>query len=169
MATQYRPAQGAQFDEDQAVVLGKAVEKLGGAAKPKQIVDLARPANSPLHSMFEWDDDAAAEKYRLAQARNHLNHLEIVVTIKGKPEGTRAFHSVRVEIGDEEETERMYCSVPLVRSNRKLSDQVIATALKELEGWQRRYSQYSTIFAPVVRAAKQVKAKIKDRKKARAK
>lgn len=36
---------------------------------PDAIVDLARNSDSVLHSMFDWDDEVAAEKWRKQQAR----------------------------------------------------------------------------------------------------
>lgn len=42
------------------------------------VVDASRPKDAPLHPCFEWHDRTAAEKYRLAQARNLIR--AVVVT-----------------------------------------------------------------------------------------
>lgn len=41
----------------------------GGALSPQLVVETARDPTSPLHSLFEWDDQVAAEKFRIVQAR----------------------------------------------------------------------------------------------------
>ena len=43
--------------------------KNDGLLKPEDVVEAARPANSPLHTRFTWDDSAAAHQFRLEQAR----------------------------------------------------------------------------------------------------
>jgi hypothetical protein len=37
------------------------------------VVDAARSPDSPLHSLFEWDDAKAARKYREAWTNEHRN------------------------------------------------------------------------------------------------
>jgi hypothetical protein len=41
----------------------------------------ARSPTSELHALFEWDDSAAARKYRLDQARQLISSFEITITI----------------------------------------------------------------------------------------
>ena len=50
----------------------------GGLITPAEIVDHATDPDSPLHSFFEWDDTAAAAKYRLAQASKLIRSCRIV-------------------------------------------------------------------------------------------
>ena len=50
-----------------------------GALDPKVIVSWAREnPESDLYSRFTWDDSAAAEQYRLLQARNLITEVEVV-------------------------------------------------------------------------------------------
>ena len=81
-----------------ASVAGAVCERLEseGRLTAKDLLDDSRPADAPLHSAFEWDDDIAAEKYRENQARHIISCLVI------KPEPTapsptpmRAFFNVR--------------------------------------------------------------------------
>ena len=39
---------------------------------PVMVLDAARPPDSPLHGLFVWDDNEAAERYRIIQARGFL-------------------------------------------------------------------------------------------------
>ena len=51
-----------------------------GHLKPEVVVSYAKPDESPLHRVFEWDDAAAAEEYRLIQARTLVR--SVVVEMK---------------------------------------------------------------------------------------
>lgn len=57
--------------------LERVREAAEGRPKPRDVVAAARPAMSPLHRFFLWDDTEAAERYRERQARDLL--LNIVV------------------------------------------------------------------------------------------
>jgi len=59
-------------------------EKHKGILYPAHVVEYARNPKTALHNRFEWDDDVAAEKYRLWQARQIIS-LELVV-INSQPE-----------------------------------------------------------------------------------
>lgn len=53
---------------------------------PKEVVNYARQnVNSELHKGFEWDDDKAAEEYRLIQARQIIYNIRVTQL---KPEDT---------------------------------------------------------------------------------
>lgn len=47
---------------------------------PSAVVEAARDAASPLHPLFEWDDDLAAEAYRLDQARAVIRTVLVTVS-----------------------------------------------------------------------------------------
>lgn len=46
-----------------------------GSLDPAVIVEQSRAEDAPLHSLFEWDDRIAAEKYRETQARFIIRNL----------------------------------------------------------------------------------------------
>lgn len=48
---------------------------LGDEFTPDEIVEKAKDSTTELHKCFEWDNDAAAEKYRLHQARMLTSNL----------------------------------------------------------------------------------------------
>ena len=62
------------------------IQKEHGEVTPPLVVDEARPDESPIHEVFEWDDWEAAEQYREHQARNLIRSIEIVETQTGKTE-----------------------------------------------------------------------------------
>lgn len=151
----YRPSKGAMFDAKGAEALGRVMEKLGEHVSPSQLVDAARPASSPIHRLFEWENGKAAEAYRIWQARNHISHLEIVIVSRADKTRSRAFHSVVVTT--EDTARRGYSPSPTIRKSADLSAQVIARALRELESWKAKYSQYQGIFGGVFDAIQKVK------------
>lgn len=59
-------------------------------ATPANVLALAMDENTELHKCFEWDDSAAAQKYRLGQARDIIRSFVIVREDK-KDEPIRAF------------------------------------------------------------------------------
>lgn len=155
----YKASKGATFNDEDAEKLGSVLEKIGFSAKPKEVVDSARPKASPIHHLFEWDDSQAAERYRLFQARNHVNHLQIIIKTDGGEVKTRAFHSVVITKNDGSH-ERAYCQMDNVAENADLRAQVISKALAELNGWRARYGQYKKIFGGVFDAIEKAEAKI---------
>ena len=64
-----------------AQVAGEELERIrkatGGVLSAEAVVKASKAKNAPLHPEFEWDDAAAAEKYRNDQARNIINHIRI--------------------------------------------------------------------------------------------
>lgn len=81
--------------------IGKVMEELDsinesfGEINAKNIVACAKNKNSVLHGYFEWNDGVAAEKYRIAQARNLLNNIQVVVLSDGKEKLIKAYETVR--------------------------------------------------------------------------
>lgn len=58
------------------------ISEIGNEAKPEDIVEKAKDANTELHRCFDWNDTTAAHKYRLYQARQLVCHI----VIENKPE-----------------------------------------------------------------------------------
>jgi len=56
------------------------IESAEGRLVPSTVVDAARDPESPLHSLFEWDDSRAAERFRLDQARTIIRRVTVTVT-----------------------------------------------------------------------------------------
>ena len=59
-----------------------------GSATPQRILEKARDESTELHKCFTWDDTIAAEKYRLAQARQVVCKLKIEIIEQKKSEPT---------------------------------------------------------------------------------
>lgn len=99
-----------------AQTVGQMLEDMsskGIEVTPASVLDASRDESSPTHCEFEWDNDAAAEKYRLEQARQLIAHVRIIrddepeheykergfVSIPG---GNRVYVPLQTALGKEE-------------------------------------------------------------------
>jgi len=137
-------------DADQ---VGNELERLraaaGGLLTAEGVLGAAKRKRSPLHDFFEWDDNRAAQRYRLAQA-SYL--LRVVVVVPEDDE--ERFHPVRafVTVGQPDEAQpRTFTHVRAAMADDDMRDQVLGRARRELAGWRRRYRQLEE-FAAVLEA-----------------
>ena len=110
-----------------------SIQKAKGVVTPEDIVEKARPVNSPIHSYFEWDKDKAAQEYLLYQARNLLNHVKVI--IEGRE--VNAVFNVQTEIEDVKQ--RGYYSHEKVLSDEVLYKAVLEEAIREIQYWNQKY------------------------------
>lgn len=63
-----------------ANLVGKELEVLANENNltPEAVLNIAKDENSSLHNLFEWNDEIAAEKYRLSQARQIIQQIVVV-------------------------------------------------------------------------------------------
>jgi hypothetical protein len=119
--------------------IGEALEALAGNGllHPPEIVEAAKPASSPLHPLFEWDDAVAGAAYRVEQARAVVQQLEVeIITKDGEiRDGVRAFVNI-VTVGGEQG----YAGVQWAASDAQVVHGLLSRALGELNSWRRRYS-----------------------------
>jgi hypothetical protein len=86
----------SKFTDDHA----KEVERIyrtPGPLTPFKIVEAAADPSSPLHDLFEWNDDEAAKAYRLDHARAVVQEVTYRVVVGTDEIKTRSFGSVHRE------------------------------------------------------------------------
>lgn len=54
------------------------IESRDGKIEPAAVVEDARPKDSPLHPIFEWNNAKAGEQWRVHQARNLIRSVRLV-------------------------------------------------------------------------------------------
>lgn len=126
----YQAAAASHLNDDDAQLLGAVIERLTeqkGSVTPEDIVTAARDEASPAHRYFEWNDQKAAQQYRLEQARYILRVIHVEIAPQ---ETIRAFHSVHID--EMSSTDRQYVSLKQVQSNDRFRQQIIEGALNEL-------------------------------------
>lgn len=120
-------------------------EKHGGILRPADVVAFARDPQTALHGEFEWDDDRAAEQYRLEQARLIIRCAVRVVGENSPP--IRAY----VSLYNDRRAGDSYRTLEDALRDPELRKQLFAQALREAESWRMRYERLSEL-KPVVRA-----------------
>lgn len=79
----------------------ETVENTMGAITPENIVSFASNKRAQFHKMFEWDDKKAGHQYRLQQARQIINNIEVVIVSNNEERSLPAYEIVSSESGRE--------------------------------------------------------------------
>lgn len=130
-------------------------KKNGGILQCAKVVEFARDPKTALHGRFEWDDTAAAQEYRLWQARELIRVYVTVLASETEP--VRAFVSLvsdRVKVGGG------YRGIVEVMSDEGLREELLAEALAEAARWKekwKRLKELVPIFVEIERATKKTR------------
>lgn len=134
-----------------AQIAGEEIERIHrkhGQLSPADIVDESRQKNAPLHDVFEWRDQEAAEKYRQVQAKDLLRAIVVIDSKAGLQEPVRAF--VRVRQG--------YQPMEVVIKHPDQMEELKAAAFRDLKAFQQKYQTLCKVpeFVPVFQAVKAI-------------
>lgn len=132
-------------------------ESEGAGFKAESIVRDARPAKSPLHGAFTWDDKQAAEAYRLQEAGHLIRSIVQIVGQDDEAREVRAFVSVTVRDVDEQR----FVSIVTAMSDEDYRRQVLETALDEMLALRHKYQdleELARIFKAIDETAKKLRA-----------
>ncbi len=150
----WHPTTGKDLDPATAEVFGEAIERLtGGVGKdcsPAEVLRLAYPPTSPIHGMFEWNDNLAAENYRLHQASVYIRAL--VTVVPGRAEKPIA---AKVTYRSPKRPD-----VPEEASSTDLRRRLLMLGVAELRTWANRFGRLEE-FADVVCAIEAVEEQLK--------
>lgn len=147
--------QKSRFSTKDAKIIKRFLEEKfpEGFVDAKQVLEYARPRNSPIHKYFDWDDRTAAEKYRLQQAQKLIQC--VVVEINNKE--IRKYVSPVVVNA---EGDKAYVEIETARRTPDIWHQVLAKALQEAGFWRQRYlnlKELSSVHVAIERAQKKLK------------
>lgn len=159
----YEFSEGTRFqpgEHPDATVVGNHLEllrqKCKGELTPRDVLDDARNDNSPLHTFFEWDDSAAAEEYRLQQARGLIRSVVAIYVSEDKP-ATR----VKAYVHIPEPGTPHYRETGHAMSLSKTRKMVLDQAWRELQSWRRRYADLKE-FSDLVKVIDETAKKMPD-------
>jgi len=109
-----------------------------GKLTPALVVQTARDPDHPLHSRFEWDDDVAAEKYRLSQGGELIRSIKLSYRDdRGEYKDIRQYHSFRSTEGG-----RRYEPVEKV-ANDPMLDKILRNDMeREWRTFRKRWEGY---------------------------
>lgn len=134
--------------------IGEALEAVAakgeGHLTPQAVVEVARANRHPLHKFFEWNDEIAAEAYRLDQARTLIRSIHIVDDTKAQ--APRAFLSIADKSGVS------YRTLSDVMDSVELQAIILKQAERDLLAFEGRYKELRDICEDV-RAAREKIAK----------
>jgi len=123
-----------------------------GYLKPELVVEAASDPMSPIHDRFEWDDTEAARYYRNVQAGVLIRTIKIHIVRKpveaSQPvliETTRAFQSLPSDRSHDPETHGSFQPVEKIMTDPEKRQELLATALKELAAYRKRYSNIAEL------------------------
>lgn len=125
-----------------------------GELRVQDVVKAARPAASPLHSWFNWDDSEAAQQWRLQQARQLLR---VTVAYIGDDE-----ESIPIRVFVSLSTDRYngkgggYRVTTAVLSDAERRQQLLDDALEEMKRFRAKYAELKEL-ADVFSAMRRVK------------
>lgn len=126
------------FKGADAQKVAEEISAIGESPTAKDIVNAGRDPNSELHKCFEWDDNIAAEKYRIEQARDIVHHL--VIEEKDVPQDRpeiRMFYKPRGSMGYRE-------TKKIVRNEDEYA-RLLAQAYAELRVFKAKYSMLTEL------------------------
>lgn len=166
MSKVYKAKKGSILTDKQAKTYGRRIDQLiaqlGRAITPEELLEDAQDLGSPMHNFFEWDDDIAAQKYRLQQARYILRCIDVEIIYNGDNKSTRAY----VNVSDPQDQERglVYVSVDRALSEPEMRKQLIQQAMIEAMSWKEKYKtlkELGLIFETIVVVKKELEQKLK--------
>lgn len=129
------------IDPDEAVKELERIEGLFGSLTPENVIKASIDEGAILHPLFEWDNNKAAEQYRLQQARNLINNVEIRIVQDGQPRAISVYEIVNV--GEH----RAYKHIESM--TRSEIDQVKRTVLHGLNNMKAKLSFYKEFEATI--------------------
>lgn len=121
------------------------IYKRDGIITPEKVLEDNTEAGTPLHDCFEWDDTAAAYKYRVKQAK------EIIQTIVTASDSAPQLPPVRAFVS----VSRDFHPIKIVLDDKEMKESLLSCAVSELKAFERKYSTLSEL-AEVFEAIKSV-------------
>lgn len=113
-------------------------------ATPQNILEAAKNPDSELHKCFTWDNDTAAEKWRLHEARQVVCSLMIADKNNNQePTNIRILH--KTDSGG-------YKPIQFIVQHQSEYRQLLQRAFEELEAFKKKYaslSELETIIAAI--------------------
>lgn len=114
----------------------------GRSLRPEDVVNAARDKKHPLHSRFDWDDNAAAHKWRLQQARQIINSVRIVTHTDSRVIVTPYY----VRDPSAKPDEQGYLSVETLRTDKDVAREAIVNEFSMAASYLRRARDLAAVL-----------------------
>ena len=140
MVYQWKTAACIKADAQAAGEQFEMLERTVGLTA-ENVLEANRADSTPLHNEFEWQDDIAAEKYRLHQAGNLIRFICIASETEQQPTPIRAFLKT--------ETAQPYKSLNVIMQSADDYAAMLNRAKNELRAFADKYSTLSELDAVI--------------------
>ena len=119
------------------------IQEIGDEVNPEQVVDRARDKSSELHKCFDWNNSVAADKWRLHQARNVLNHL--IVVKREVDDDEKEPVQFRVMMKNDRSENSGYKQTVIMVKDEDEYKKLLEQAYAELHAFKKKYSCLSEL------------------------
>lgn len=135
----------------------KRIEAENGILQAEKVVEAARPKKSILHNYFTWDNNEAAERWRIYQARNLIRIVVQVIPGSDEKKTVNVFASLT---SDRTEEGGGYRSIVNILSDAGMKRQLLQDALEDMKRFEERYESLKEL-AEIFAAFKKVRDGLK--------
>lgn len=111
------------------------IYKRDGIITPEKVLEDNTETGTPLHNCFEWDNTAAAHKYRVKQAKEIIQTIIFVPDSVPQSPPVRAFVSVSKD----------FHPISVVLDDDSMKESLLSCAVSELKAFQRKYQTLSEL------------------------
>ena len=141
MRIRYIAAADTGLSEADAQVLGERIAALGQEREltAEAVVEDARDPRSPTHRYFEWNDETAAHRFRLGQARTYIGGIKFVPAEGGQAK------PVAIKVRTVEGGNDAYTTVAAAMQDEDVMLDLIDAIQRELTRLQERYRSYPAL------------------------
>lgn len=146
VALEYVPHGLSRRDTKIVITELRKIEAAHGIIQPRVVVEAAKPAKSPLHKFFEWDQVKAAGKYREFQARQLICRVYVRDAALETSEPVRAFVNIKSEVEGDDDMVQGYVSQGTMLKAPGLQQQVLTYARDQLLLWRKKFGNYQQFY-----------------------
>lgn len=144
---EYFAVAGSPYSNADARKIGPVINSLSesGAVTARDVVDSARSPNSPIHPYFEWDNQTAADLWRVETARRMLRSIRVKYQdAGGETRDVRAFQVNQARAWESEH--RQYKTFQVLHGDSAFAAQMLGSAFDDLQSWKRKYEPYVAMW-----------------------
>lgn len=125
-----------------AAELAKLTLLGGGVLTPHAVVGAAKDPLSAMHAQFTWDDDEAADAWRLDQARQLIRSVKVNFTVEHRVVSTVGY----VRNPDADFNKQGYVATASLVGDNERSREVLVTEFTRASAALRRAKELSAVF-----------------------
>lgn len=139
----WRKSYHSKVDAKVAYAELEKIRAENGDVTPEKVVASAKPAKSPIHKAFTWNNTKAANLYRKREARDMIAAVEIVrVELPDTP--TRAYE-IKSAPTEDKPQKKVYTTTEEILEDPVARDELLLSAVRDALSYRKRYSMLSEL------------------------